>query len=121
MLKLKETNHSYYCQEGNYYENSKSYEHMSWESFKSYMMIGEFHDHDYNHVFRFDIIKVNPKKHKTHGKYVLRLFYILQRKAKNLSHSIYNINENDMDEINLFLKSCWKYLQGQWQEFNHKD
>lgn len=121
ILKLKETNHSYYCQEGNYYTNGEAYQHMSWDEFKKYMCLGEngeFHDHDYNHVFRFDIIEVNPEVEKTHGKYVLRLFYMLQRKARNLSHDIYNIKEEDMEEINLFLKSCWEYLKGQWQEFS---
>lgn len=43
---------------------------------------------------------------------------MLQRKARNLSHDIYNIKDEDMEEINLFLKSCWEYLKGQWQEFS---
>lgn len=69
MLELKETNHSYYCQEGNYYTNGEAYQHMSWDEFKKYMCLGEngeFHDHDYNHVFRFYIIEVNPEVEKTH-------------------------------------------------------
>lgn len=121
MLKLKETNHSYYCEEGNYYKNGEWYEHMSWDEFKKYMDMGEngeFHNHNYNHVFRFDIQEVDSEYETTHGKYMLCLYYILQRKARNLSHTIYNIKDEDMEEINLFLKSCWEYLKGQWQEFS---
>lgn len=124
MLKLKETNHSYYCEQGNYYKNGQEYEHMSWNDFKKYMMDGEdlkYHNHDYNHVFRFDIYELDKDIEKTHGKYALYLYYILQRKARNLSHTIYNIKEEDMKEINLFLKSCWDYLKGQWEEFSKEE
>ena len=50
MLKLEETNHSYYCE---CWETKRTLECNSWEEFKE--KCGLDYDFDYNLLFRFDL------------------------------------------------------------------
>lgn len=116
-LELKETNHSYYCSDSNYYvngcQNFGRCEYDSWENFKKeWLCPGDLLDDDLNHVFRFDIKEndLNPKH------YDLWLFFILQRKGIYRPVLIKNISDKDMSEIEGFLKDRWEYMKKQWEE-----
>ena len=116
-LKLKETNHSYYCSESNFYvngyQNFGRCEYESWNSFKEEWLNPEdLLDDDLNHVFRFDI----TKNEKNPEKYDLWLFFILQRKGIYRPVWIKNITSDDISDIEDFLKDRWEYMKNQWVE-----
>ena len=118
MLELKETAHSYYCSESNYYVNGNANfgrcEYSTWHDFKD-DWLGEdgFIDDDYNHLFRFDI-----NKDEETGEFNLWLFFILQRKGIFRPVVISLITKDDLEEINAFLHERWEYMKGQWCEFS---
>ena len=116
-MKLQKTSHSYYCSENNYYvnghENFGRSEYDTWSDFKDeWLLSNDILDDDYNHVFRFDILE----KDEDSGEFELWLFFILQRKGIYRPVWIKNIEEEDMKEIEQFLKDRWNYLKNQWEE-----
>lgn len=124
-MELKETKHSYYCHRANYYvgnlngENYGRSEYDTWADFKDAWFFGENKiDHDYNHCFRFDIEKKFDENDEPTGEFSLYLFMILQRKGIFRPVVIRTITQDDMPEIEEYLKSCWRYLRMQWSEFS---
>lgn len=120
-LELKETNHSYYCSESNYYvggrENYGRCDYDSWADFKQeWLDPGDLIDDDYNHIFRFDI----TKSEETPGGFDLWLFFILQRKGIYRPVWVKNITQEDIPEIKNFLEDRWEYMKNQWKEFSHE-
>lgn len=117
-MEFKQTHHSYYCSDNNYYvgnyhgENWGRSDYRTWKEFKKTWFYG---DHDLNHCFRFDI---RPKSDSMPTRYSLELFFILQRKGIFCPVYIEEIYESDLLEIEQYLKSCWKYLKNQWKEFS---
>lgn len=112
-MNLKETNHSYYCSEGNYFKRDASpatFE--TWRDFAEEWNISK-HDDDYNHIFRFDILKKENE-----DKFELYLFFIKQRKGIFMAVIINQITESDMPKIEQFLRERWEYLKAQWEEFS---
>lgn len=117
MLTLKETNHQYYCD--HYDEETYS----SFQEFKEAWVGGELStiDNDYNLVFRYDLEKMlDDDTSQWTGGYELRMNYMLQRKGKHVKVIIQNITEEDLKEINPYLKQNYEYLQGIWCEFSSK-
>lgn len=120
-MELRNTNHSYYCNDANYYSNKSLVEFKTWEDFKSSWLNEDLWiDHDYSHCFRFDI-----KSHfdteldeEIKDKFSLHLYMMLQRKGNFIPILINEITENDMQEIERYLTDCWKYLKNQWAEFS---
>lgn len=120
-MKLKATNHSYYCSESNYYVDGYSNygrsEYDTWNEFKEdWLLSNNVLDDDYNHVFRFDINELEDENEQPMGKFELWLFFILQRKGIFRPVWIREIAEEDMKEIEVFLKERWNYLKKQWEE-----
>jgi hypothetical protein len=79
--RLWEIDHPYYCNEGNYYENGLHEVYDSWASF--YEDWGN-NDPDLNLAFRWDWQRDNPDdliEGETPGPDVLKVFWVLQRKA----------------------------------------
>lgn len=128
-MKLQETKHEYYCSENNYYvgnyngENHGRCDYETWSEFKKeWLGIGEdelWLDDDYNHVFRFDILEKKDDDERRLGEFELWLFFILQRKGIYRPVWIKKITQDDMSEINEFLKNRWSYMQNQWHEFSN--
>ncbi len=123
-MDLKPTRHSYYCSSGNYYvdgrRNHGRNDYDTWEDFKADWLNKDLTiDHDYNHCFRFDILPHrNPETdEEIEGKFSLWLYFIIQRKGIYRPVLIKNITQENMEEIELYLKSCWEYIKGQWEEF----
>ena len=124
ILELKETDHSYYCSESNYYvsgrngQNFGRCEHSTWADFKEGWLLPASTDldDDLNHVFRFDICKDEDS-----GNFKLWLFFILQRKGIYRPVLIRSITQEDMPEIEDFLRKRWEYMRGQWIEFSEMD
>ena len=116
-MQLQETEHSYYCS----HSNHDIFE--TWVDFKGDWLGADLSiDHDYNHCFRFDIKKKIDVETdmEIEGKYSLDLFFVLQRKGRLVSVTVREIIENDMPEIEAYLKMCWEYLQKQWAELSSK-
>ena len=122
-LQLKETKHSYYCNETNYYvdgyNNYGRSEYDNWKDFKEeWLICHDKLDDDYNHVFRFDILEKRNEEDELTGEFELWLFFILQRKGIYRPVWIKNIKKDDMTDIEDFLKDRWQYLKNQWTEFS---
>jgi len=125
-MKLKATNHNYYCSNANYYvgnlrgENFGKCDYDTWEDFKEEWLNNDGSlDDDYNHIFRFDIIEsLDSETDEPLGTYELALYFILQRKGIFRPVIIKTITQNDMTEIEAFLKVRWEYMKGQWDEFS---
>ena len=95
MLKLEETNHSYYCE---CWETKRTLECNSWEEFKE--KCGLDYDFDCNLLFRFDLEQKEDDLGNKLDSYILKLHHALQRHGRELWHVvIYNITEKDLKEI----------------------
>lgn len=123
-MKLKETNHSYYCSDSNYYVNGLNNwgrcDYETWGEFKEeWFFDGNDIDDDYNHLFRFDIEKrEDDYGNKIENECDLKLYFILQRKGIFRPVWIKRIGEKDIKEIEVFLEDRWEYIKGQWIEFS---
>ena len=121
-MELKETNHSYYCSESNFYvggdNNWGKFDFEVWKDFYSNWCgnVGRMDD-DYNHVFRFDIKNtVDLNNDDIPGKYSLHLYFVHQRKGIYRPVYIKVITQEDMPEIEKFLRDRWEYMKNQWSE-----
>ena len=124
MLELKETDHSYYCSDSNYYvgnyngENWGRVEYETWEDFKDEWLGDDLRiDRDYNLCFRYDITRGRDvDTDELLDEYHLYLYFILQRKGIFRPVFIKRITKNDLGEIEIFLKNMWDYHRSQWEE-----
>lgn len=120
LLELKNTEHSYYCSESNYYVNGYNNfgrcDYDSWQDFRVDWLDQDRLDldDDYNHLFRFDICEDEEKP----GNFRLLLFFVLQRKGIYLPVVIHKITKDDLPEIEVFLNGRWEYMKSQWSEFS---
>lgn len=113
MLKLEQTNHEYYCE---CWENNRHQEFQSWKEFKAELP----YDKDYNLLFRFDLNYIDDPEDDYYNTYVLQLHHALQRHGSEQWHVvIHNIIEQDLEEINQFLKAAKKDLLILWQEIDN--
>lgn len=123
-MKLKATDHSYYCSATNYYvgnHSGKNFGRSEYDSWADFKEDWEGSDEDYNHVFRFDINEsMNPDTDEPTGRYEMWLFFMLQRKGIYRPVWIKDITEEDMPEIDAYLKDKWEYLKNQWAEFSNQ-
>lgn len=114
MLKLEQTDHSYYCE---CWENRRHKEFDSWEEFKKEEGLG--YDFDYNLLFRFDLNYEDEPEDKYYKTYTLQLHHALQRHGSEQWHAvIHNIKEDDIAEINEHLRNAKKHLLDLWQEID---
>lgn len=119
MLEIKETNHSYYCSESNYYvDGYNNFGRNNYEDFKTFLndwcLNDGTIDWDYNLCFRYDIHQ--KQTGETVDGFELWLFFILQRKGIYRPVHIENITQDDMPVLETLLKSQWEYIKAQWSE-----
>lgn len=118
--KLFESDHQYYCNEGNYFSNDCHSSHDSWEDFISEE--GDS-DMDYNLVFRWDWRRAEDDNEKPlptrddERKDRLLLFYMGQRKALARSVSV-AVCRNDEPAVRAWLAKRWEHMRKLWAPFS---
>jgi hypothetical protein len=126
-MEYKETNHNYYCSDTNYYvgnyngENYGRCDYNTWQEFKEAWLNEDLTiDHDYNHCFRFDIKPLYDSEtdEELKDRFSLCLYFMLQRKGIFRPVAIKEITQNDISEIEQYLRDCWEYIKKQWEEFS---
>ena len=110
MLKLEESKHSYYCE---CWEGAGVSCYKSWKDFVE----DGWYDLDYNLLFRFDILPDCDDDFKETSTYSLYLHHALQRHGTSQWHVvIHNIQEEDLEEIEEFLRKAKEHLFSMWKE-----
>ena len=123
-LKLEETDHNSTCKNENFYvdglRNFGREEYNSWQEFlTAYRMKGIADaNHNLHTCFRFDIKEERDEEDELTGNKDLYLYLMFQQKGKFVPVRIKAIGETDMEEINEYLQSSWRYMQGLWTEFS---
>lgn len=111
MLELKATKHAYYGS-GNW-KDSYSCWNQAAKKLRHW-------DKDYNCLYRFDLLPTDEKGNtiaeEIATQYRLVLFFILPRKVSIGQVTVYNIKQEDMEDINAYLEECWEYLENLWEE-----
>lgn len=120
MKHLWEVEHSYYCEEINYYSN---------DCYTKYKSLSEFlndalkEDIDMNLIFRFDWQEAKPGDSGEFGEYngddyyrhaILRLFYMGQGRGLYRSVAI-EVCRADEPTILGFLKVRWEHMRRLWE------
>ena len=125
VLELKATDRRDNCKDSNWYvdgfENFGQKKFEDWLEFKEAFGLMESFDlcHDNSHCFRFDIKEeLDEESDEPTGNFGLFLYMVFQGKGDFVPVHIKQILQEDMGEIQEYLESCWRYLQGQWTEFS---
>lgn len=119
-MKVKATDHDYQgAVSGNYYSNDPNYTYPSWAEFKAVWAgirdgddISTYGNYDdtYNFLFRYDI------NDRGENGFELELCFLLQRKGIYSHIFVENIVDEDMPEINEWLKGRKEYLMALWED-----
>lgn len=117
MKHLWEVDHSYYINEGNYYDRDMHTEYATWGEFLSAWGGGDI---DYNWFVRWDwregegwdIAEYNGDDYYRHAKFVMQI--VGQRKALLQSVAVY-VCRADEPAIIAFLKPYWEYMRELWE------
>ena len=106
-LKDLAIDHDYYTSGSNYYSNDASGHYNTWADFYE-----EFHDADIdmNLVFRWDIYKREESK-----RYYMQIIIIAQRKGIYMPIHIDYVDEQDVPQIEQFMKPHFEKLLSIWQ------
>jgi len=104
-MKLKEAEHPYYCNDGNYYSNDAFIKFESWEEFL--FGYGDV-DIDLNLIFRWDYHIQDD------GKQILQIYMIQQRKGIFRPIWVMNVKDEDEQEIRKFLQKHWEKMKENW-------
>jgi len=118
-MEFKATDHSYYCNDANYYKSGVLQRFEKWSDFReNYLDENLELDHDFNHCFRFDVKPLfNHEKDEDYtDRFSLHLYMMQQRKGNFVPIEIKEIVKEDMPEIEKYLSSCWEYMKNQWEE-----
>jgi hypothetical protein len=116
--RLWEVKHSYYCNDGNYYDNNCVFEYKSWRDFLEDM--GDA-DLDYNLPFRWDWSEIDPETEEStykgdnyyrNGK--LHIYWMQQRKGRFII-SIVDVCRADEPSVVEYLKPRHAYLKSLWE------
>lgn len=102
MLELKKTNHDYYCSSG------EDEEFDCWEDFKYFRGLDWY---DSYLLFRFDLRQYEED-------WKLNLYYAHQSDGDHIWCAIVSITEDDLPEINEYLKNAKNYLLKMWEEIS---
>lgn len=117
MKHLWEADHSYYINEGNYYDRAGCHtEFATWGEFLSSWAEA---DPDYNWFVRWDwregdewdLAEYNGDDYYRHAKFVMQI--IGQRKSLLQSIAVY-VCRADEPEIIKFLEPYWEYMKAMW-------
>jgi hypothetical protein len=118
-LKLWEVKHSYYCNEGNYYNNDCGSEFKSWADFIDEMGNADL---DYNLLFRWDWkVKTDDETGEeipfngdvNYRGEILSLFYMHQRKGRFV-YCLVEVCRADEPAVREFLQKHWGYVRRLW-------
>lgn len=112
---LWEVDHSYYCNEGNYFA-TESVE-SSYKSFSDFIESWGVADMDYNLLFRWDWIEDEDAKFNGDLNYrngTLKLFWMGQRKGLYM-YSTVSVCRNDEPAVVAFLKPRLMHLLSLWE------
>jgi len=137
MSHLWEHDHPYYCSEGNYFKNGLHARYDSWADFaqpsagrsfnEEWNLLYDFDD-ALNLLFRWDWKKADPENywlkpgdpHDETAQYeedlkadTLQLFFILQRKAYNISVDV-KVTEADEPEVRAWLERKAAHIRTLW-------
>lgn len=110
---LWETDHPYYCSEGNYWSNDMHHNHDSWADFLAEM--AEY-DLDLNHVWRWDWHE-GEDHDIPEGEAEIVLFFAYQRKANFGSHRV-KVTRADEPAIREYLSKHWEKTKALWEPFS---
>ena len=135
---LWEFDHPYYCSEGNYYKNGLNTLFESWEAFAQpskgrsfndeWNLLYDFDD-DLNLLFRWDWKKADPSNYwivpgdpddeteafaEAQKTDTLQLFFILQRKAYNISAEVI-VTEADEPAVREWLTTKAAHMRRLWE------
>lgn len=117
-LHLWEIDHPYYASDGCYYlaRNRWGEAHGEWESWADFHEAWGDSDMDYNLLYRWDWERADPSDYDEDDVPTdkLRLFYMLQRKAKPHSHCI-DVTEADEPAVRAWLAEHAEHLRAVWE------
>jgi hypothetical protein len=113
MLSDLAIDHPYYASGSNYYSNDAAGHYNTWADFYE-----EFHDADVdmNLVFRWDIRKSEEKSKP----YYMQVIIIAQRKGIYMPIHIDSVGEQDVPQIEQFMKPHFEKLLSIWQPLSDK-
>lgn len=123
-LPLKPTDHNTECSNTNYYvdglRNFGQEVFGTWQAFKEAYRLTESFQLSHNEFlcFRYDLKEERDEEDELTGDIGLYLYLMYQQKGKYVPVRIERIQEGDMEEIQEYLQSCWRYMQGLWTEFS---
>lgn len=117
---LWEIEHSYYCNEGNYYAPGREQPGSEWKSWTDFYNEFKDADFDYNYLIHFDWDESDDGGNNTYkgddnyrnGK--LKIFWLAQRKGL-YRWDIIEVCRNDEENIKEFLKPRWEYIKELWE------
>lgn len=120
---LRDTDHPYYCSEGNYFvAGTRWYEvHQEFDTWADFYEEWGYSDVDFNLLFRWDWNTIDPEDYKymKDGEYrgdTLELFFMGQRKARNNSVFV-KVTEADEPAVREFLAERAKTMAAIWEPF----
>lgn len=116
-MKLWESDHPYYCTEGNYYARPSEGLHTEYESWQDFYDEWGGTDEDMNLVFRWDWQRADPSDYEPYGEAVppdtLAVFWVLQRKAV-LRSTLCVVTEADEPAIREWLTERARTVAAIW-------
>lgn len=107
---LWEVEHSYYCNEGNYFSNDCGSHFKSWSDFLAEM--GDA-DKDYNLLFRWDWSMEHESDDANYRNGKLSLFYMQQRKGK-FTFCTVEVCRADEPAVVAYLQPHLDHLESLW-------
>lgn len=123
--RLWEIDHPYYCNEGSYYASGSSLHdvHQTHDSWADFLAEWEHADLDMNLIFRWDWDRANPEDYRYEldenpafeipGD-TLKIFYFMQRKARNLSVYV-SVTEADDPAVREWLTVRAEHMRTLWE------
>lgn len=116
-LHLWEIDHPYYASDGCYYTPGNRWDevHSKWESWADFLAAWGDLDLDLNLLYRWDWQRADPDYPDDYpDSDALRLFFMLQRKAKPFSHYI-AVKESDEPAIREWLTERAEHMRLLWE------
>lgn len=107
---LWEIEHSYYCNESNYFQNGCNHK---FDSFADFFEDCGNIDLDYNLLFRWDWLKADEEDEESERGDILNLFLMQQRKGIYFSYTI-KVTEADEPAVRAFLQRAFNHLAALW-------
>ena len=121
-MRSEETNHGYPCSLHRFCDCNDKGDAIEFENWKEYKqeVLESPHKFDINLnlCFRFDLEKKLDENEEETDEYELYLFFMKQRLGLYTPIIINYVTEEDIPEIEGFLKQHWEYLKGLWKEFS---